>query len=197
MIAPMDKLRIARGWLTSAPRNDSPNCDARPQGATVDTLVVHGISLPPGRFGGGHIDALFTNRLDPAVHPYFARVAPMHVSAHALIARTGAITQYVNFDRRAWHAGQSCFGGRANVNDFAVGVELEGTDDCPYTRVQYRELGRLAAALLRYYPALTRSRIVGHSDIAPGRKSDPGAAFDWQQFDRALADAATGPGEVF
>lgn len=187
----MNKLEIEQGWLAAAARCQSPNCDARPDGAVVDTLVVHGISLPPGRFGGGYVDALFSNRLDAAAHPYFAEVAALRVSAHALIDRTGAITQYVNFDARAWHAGRSCFGGRARVNDFAVGVELEGTDDCPYTPAQYHQLGRLAAALLRYYPAITRSRIVGHSDIAPGRKTDPGPAFDWRWFDRELGAAAT------
>src|SRR5699024_8780527 len=115
----------------------------------------------------------------------------LRVSAHALIDRTGAITQYVNFDARAWHAGRSWFGGRAQVNDFVVGVELEVSVDCPYTSAQYLQLGRLAAALLRYYPAITRSRVVGHNDIAPGRKTDPGPAFDWRWFDRALSDAAT------
>lgn len=155
----------------------------------VDTLVVHGITLPPGNFGGGHVDALFGNRLDPAAHPYFAQVASLRVSAHALISRTGAVTQYVNFDRRAWHAGRSCFDGRANVNDFAVGIELEGTDHCPYSAAQYRRLGQAAAALLLYYPAITRGRMVGHSDIAPGRKTDPGPAFDWRRFDCALAAA--------
>lgn len=189
----MERIEIARGWLTSATRLESPNCDPRPDDTVVDTLVVHGITLPPGQFGGGHIDALFTNRLDPSAHPHFARVASMRVSAHVLISRTGAVTQYVNFDRRAWHAGRSCFGGRASVNDFAVGVELEGTDDCAYTPAQYERLGALCAALLRYYPAITRSRIVGHSDIAPGRKTDPGPAFDWRRFDRALAAAATAP----
>lgn len=187
----MKRLEIARGWLTSAIRRESPNSNERPDNTVIDTLVVHGITLPPGHFGGGHIDALFTNRLDPAAHPYFAQVAPMRVSAHALIARTGAITQYVNFDRRAWHAGRSCFGGRGEVNDFSVGVELEGTDDCPYTPAQYDQLGQLTAALLLYYPAITRSRIVGHSDIAPGRKTDPGPAFDWDRFGRALVVAAT------
>lgn len=182
---------ITNGWLAAADRSCSPNCDARPSSTVVDTLVVHGITLPPGSFGGSHIDALFHNRLDARAHPYFAEVASLRVSAHMLIARTGAMTQYVSFERRAWHAGQSCFGGLAAVNDFAVGVELEGTDDCPYALAQYRQLGRLAAALLRYYPAMTRSRIVGHSDIAPGRKTDPGPAFEWARFDSALAAAAT------
>lgn len=187
----MTACTINNGWLTAADHGCSPNCDARPPETVVDTLVVHGITLPPGRFGGGDIDALFHNRLDTPAHPYFADVAQLRVSAHVLIARTGAITQYVNFEQRAWHAGASCFGGRAAVNDFSIGVELEGTDDCPYALAQYRQLGRLAAALLRYYPAMTRSRIVGHSDIAPGRKTDPGPAFEWTRFDAALTAAAT------
>lgn len=187
----MMPIAIDNGWLVDVNRSPSPNCDARPLDVVVDTLVVHGISLPPGRFGGGAIDALFGNRLDARAHPYFAAIAGLRVSAHVLIARTGTMTQYVNFERRAWHAGVSQFGARAAVNDFAIGVELEGTDDCPYALAQYCQLGRLAAALLRYYPALTRRRIVGHSDIAPQRKTDPGPAFEWPRFDAAL-DAAAG-----
>lgn len=185
----MNSLHIRTGWLTTANRCLSPNYNARPSGVAVDTLVVHGITLPPGQFGHGHVNALFTNCLDATAQPYFAQVAALRVSAHALIERTGVIIQYVNFDDRAWHAGQSSFAGRTAVNDFAVGVELEGTDECPYTPAQYRQLGRLAAALMLYYPAITRNRIVGHSDIAPERKTDPGPAFDWAWFDRALAMA--------
>lgn len=184
----MNTLQIDQGWLVSALCCRSPNHDARPDKMPVDTLVVHGITLPPGHFGGGHVDALFSNKLDPTAHPFFAQVAPVRVSAHVLINRVGTITQYVSFDDRAWHAGRSNFDGRAAVNDFGVGVELEGTNDCPYAPVQYRQLGRLAAALMLYYPAITRNRIVGHSDIAPGRKTDPGPAFDWGWFDLALAD---------
>jgi|SRR5699024_6589253 len=186
----MQQWVIDRGVLAQARWCASPNCNARPQSVTVDTLVVHGITLPPGHFGGGHVDALFCNRLQADAHPWFAQVAALRVSAHVLIARTGALTQYVNFDERAWHAGRSCLDGRDAVNDFAVGVELEGTDDCPYAPAQYRQLARLAVALMRYYPALTRERIVGHSDIAPGRKTDPGPAFDWHWFDRALSAAS-------
>lgn len=186
----MTAFAIDEGWLAPARYCPSPNHNARPHGTRVDTLVVHGITMPPGQFGGGHIDALFGNRLDPNAHPAFAQVAAQHVSAHVLISRTGSVTQYVNFEQRAWHAGRSCFGGRGNVNDFAIGVELEGTDDCPYTMAQYRQLGRLAATLLRYYPDMTRSRIVGHSEIAPTRKTDPGPAFDWQRFGQALMIAA-------
>src|SRR5690625_2000657 len=142
----MSALEICDGWLRAHRHCPSPNCNARPPGVTPDALIVHGITLPPGAFGGDHIDALFTNRLDAAAHPYFARVAAMRVSAHVLIRRNGAMTQYVSFDERAWHAGRSCFDGREAVNDFSIGIELEGTDDCPYTPPQYRRLGRLAAA---------------------------------------------------
>ena len=181
--------QISAGWLAEVRRWPSPNANERPPGTQVDTLVIHGISLPPGQFGGAHVDALFGNRLAADAHPYFATIAALRVSAHALIRRTGDITQYVSFDRRAWHAGRSCFAGRAGVNDFAVGVELEGTDDCPYSLTQYRQLARLAAALLRYYPAMHRDRIIGHSDVAPGRKTDPGPAFEWRRFARELRAA--------
>ncbi|ROO24256.1 N-acetyl-anhydromuranmyl-L-alanine amidase [Salinisphaera orenii MK-B5] len=183
MVAP---LHIQAGWLTGVRRLPSPNCDARPAGTAVDTLVVHGITLPPGCFGHGQVDALFSNRLAPAAHPFYRRIADLRVSAHALIERTGRITQYVGFHARAWHAGRSHFDGRDAVNDFGVGVELEGTDDCPYSPAQYRALGAVAGALLRAYPGLTPARIVGHSDIAPGRKTDPGPAFDWALFRRLL-----------
>jgi AmpD protein len=179
----MKALRIRNDWLDGARRVASPNYDARPPGMVVDTLVIHGISLPPGRFGHGCIDALFTNRLDVRAHPFFAELDGLRVSAHVLIARTGTLTQYVGFDRRAWHAGASYFAGRQRVNDFSVGVELEGTDDCPYTPAQYRVLAGLVHALMHRYPGMTRTRIVGHSDIAPGRKTDPGPAFDWDVFD--------------
>jgi len=177
---------ITNGWLDGARRVVSPNCDARPAGVMVDTLVVHGISLPPGQFGHGHVDGLFGNTLDPRAHAYFQAIAGLRVSAHALIARTGVLTQYVAFGDRARHAGVSSFDGREAVNDFAVGIELEGTDACPYTPAQYRELARVIHALMRHYPALTRGRIVGHSDIAPGRKTDPGPAFDWRLLDYYL-----------
>lgn len=175
-----------RGWLIGGRRVASPNHDARPAGVGVDTLVVHGITVPPGRFGHGQVDALFTNTLEPTAHPLYAEIAQLRVSAHALIERTGVLTQYVGFDDRAWHAGVSCFGGRERVNDFGIGIELEGTDDCPYTPAQYRQLIAVTAALLRHYRGMDRSRIVGHSDIAPGRKTDPGRAFDWAAFNRLL-----------
>jgi AmpD protein len=142
-------------------------------------IVVHGISLPPGEFGGPWIDALFTNSLPPEQHPYFAQVADLRVSAHALVRRDGEVVQYVPFHRRAWHAGQSRWMGRERCNDFSVGIELEGTDARAYEPAQYAALARLIAALCRAYPTLSPARVVGHSDVAPGRKSDPGIAFDW------------------
>ena len=167
------------GWLRHARRVESPNCDDRPPGVDPVLIVVHGISLPPGEFGGDWIDALFTNRLPADAHPYFAQVAGLRVSAHALVRRDGEVVQYVPFHRRAWHAGQSQWQGRERCNDFAVGIEVEGTDASAYEPRQYAVLARLIAALCRAYPGLSPERIVGHSDVAPGRKSDPGIAFDW------------------
>lgn len=176
---------IENGWLREARQVPSPNCDERPEGP-VDLLVVHGISLPPGEFGGPWIEALFQNRLDPSGHPYFAAIAGLRVSAHALIRRDGGVVQFVPFHRRAWHAGESRFCGRRQCNDFSVGIELEGADDVPYADVQYDRLARLAESLMRHYPGITPDRIVGHSDIAPGRKTDPGPAFDWAELHRRL-----------
>ncbi len=174
------------GWLTNVQHCPSPNFDERPAGTTIDLLVVHGISLPPGEFGGPHIDAMFCNRLDPQAHPYFEQIVGLKVSAHALIRRNGNITQYVTFDKRAWHAGASNFQGRAACNDFSIGVELEGTDDGPYESAQYRQLAGLARLLMRHWPAITPERITGHCDIAPGRKTDPGPHFDWRRLHRLL-----------
>lgn len=164
----------------------SPNCNARPPDAVPSLIVVHGISLPPGEFGGPHIEALFTNRLDPAGHPYFATIAGLQVSAHVLVRRDGELVQFVPFDLRAWHAGASSYQGRSNCNDFSIGIELEGTDDIPYTDAQYQRLAELIRALARAYPA-TRGHVAGHSDIAPGRKTDPGPSFDWARL-RSLLD---------
>ena len=181
----MEPATIDAGWLTGVRRVLSPNCDARPPGGEVSLLVVHGISLPPGEFDGPWIDALFTNTLDCSAHPYFERLRDLRVSAHSLIRRDGECVQYVSFDRRAWHAGQSRFGGRERCNDFSVGIELEGCDEQPYTPVQYARLAAIATALMSVYPAITPERIAGHSDIAPQRKTDPGPCFDWDYF-RAL-----------
>lgn len=163
----------------------SPNADERPEGTPVTLLIVHGISLPPGHFGGTAIAEFFTNRLDPFAHPYFASIASLRVSAHFLIRRDGALVQFVPCARRAWHAGASSWRGRANCNDFSVGVELEGCDDVAYETAQYRMLARLTRALRRRYPI---DELVGHSDVAPGRKTDPGPAFDWDRY-RGLAGA--------
>ena len=166
-------------WLADARRCESMNFDERPPGVAIDTLVIHNISLPPGEFGGCHVDELFCNRLNPDEHPYFAEIAHLRVSAHLLIDRDGLLTQFVAFDKRAWHAGVSSFEGRERCNDFSIGIELEGTDQAPYTDRQYLALAQVVQRLLSTYPALNPERIVGHSDIAPGRKTDPGPGFDW------------------
>lgn len=184
---------IDQGWLRGVTRLLSPNWDARPAGAAVDMIVLHAISLPPGEYGGPWIDALFMNSLDPRVHPYFGEIAQLRVSAHLVIRRTGEITQYVSFDERAWHAGVSCFKGRERCNDFSIGIEFEGTDEDPYTDAQYREAAEVIAVLMQRYPDIARERIVGHCDIAPGRKTDPGPAFDWAQLDDALYLALNPP----
>ncbi len=160
----------------------SPNCDDRPDPADLSLLVIHNISLPPGEFGGPWIERLFLNQIDPAAHPFFATIRDLKVSSHLLIDRRGAITQFVPFDRRAWHAGESKFDGRARCNDFSIGIELEGADDHGFEEAQYVQLARAARALMQAYPKITADRITGHSDIAPGRKTDPGPRFDWTGF---------------
>jgi len=167
------------GWLEGARRLESPNSDDRPPGVVLDLIVVHGISLPPGRFGEGWIDRFFVNELPAAADAYFATIADLRVSAHVVVARDGGVTQYVSFNRRAWHAGKSLHCGREACNDFSVGIELEGNDDVPYEPEQYQALVRIIRALRRAYPTLRGADIVGHSDIAPGRKTDPGPSFDW------------------
>jgi len=167
----------------------SPNCDARPPAAELDLIVVHGISLPPGGFGGPWIDRLFTNTLPPGEHAYFAAASALRVSAHLLIRRGGEITQYVKFTDRAWHAGESSYQGREACNDFSVGIELEGADATPYEDAQYQVLANVVAALCAAYKGLSQQRLVGHSDIAPGRKTDPGPAFDWPRARRLVAVA--------
>lgn len=172
----------ATGLLGGARQVPSPNCDARPPATVIDLVIVHGISLPPGEFGGPWIERLFTNRLDAAAHPAFAEITSLRVSSHLLIGRDGTVVQYVPFQMRAWHAGASSFAGRERCNDFSIGIELEGTDDQPYEPQQYRTLAAVLQAVMAAYPHVTRERIVGHSDVAPGRKTDPGPAFDWQQL---------------
>jgi N-acetyl-anhydromuramoyl-L-alanine amidase len=175
------------GWCAGIHHCPSPNFNARPQGE-VSLLVVHNISLPPGQFGTGKVQQFFRNQLPADEHPYFASIATLQVSAHFLIERDGAITQFVSCNERAWHAGQSSFSGRENCNDFSLGVELEGTDEVPFTDAQYTALEALIDELQRHYPALASERICGHSDIAPTRKTDPGPAFDWPRLRAALKD---------
>lgn len=170
------------GLLDEARQISSPNQDDRPEGSVPELIVIHGITLPPGEFGGPWIDALFTNALDPSVHPYFAGIYQLQVSSHLLIRRDGEIVQYVPFNKRAWHAGKSSYAGRERCNDFSIGIELEGTDHTPYEPEQYHQLARVIDALLRAYPTLNVNRIAGHSDIAPGRKTDPGPFFAWDEL---------------
>jgi len=183
------KIDRATGLLAGARQVLSPHFDARPAGVLPELLVVHGISLPPGEFGGPWIDRLFTGTLSADAHAYFREIAGQRVSAHALIRRDGQIVQYVAFGERAWHAGHSAYRGRTGCNDFSIGVELEGTDDTPYTDAQYEALAALSAALLTAYTSLAAQAIAGHSDISPGRKTDPGASFDWVRY-RQLLDQA-------
>lgn len=169
------------GWLEGAKHLPSDNHNARPN-AEISLLVIHNISLPPGEFGTGMVEALFTNQLPADAHPYFAEIAHLKVSAHFFIKRNGAITQFVSCLDRAWHAGVSNFAGRENCNDFSLGVELEGEDDRAYSDAQYQSLNQLIAELVKHYPLITPERICGHSDIAPQRKTDPGPAFNWQRL---------------
>jgi len=173
------RVDVASGQLVPARQVDSPNCDDRPAGQAPELIVLHGISLPPGEFGGPWIEALFTNQLDPRAHPYFETIAGLRVSSHLLVRRDGEIVQFVPFQRRAWHAGASQWRGRERCNDYSIGIELEGTDASSYAPAQYQSLSGAIAALCRAYPVLSAGRVVGHSDVAPGRKTDPGIAFDW------------------
>ncbi|WP_456445076.1 1,6-anhydro-N-acetylmuramyl-L-alanine amidase AmpD [Thiolapillus sp.] len=172
--------------LSAAQYLPSPNHDERPAGTTPDLLVIHNISLPPDEYGGPWIADLFLNRLDPSVHPYFSEIYQMKVSAHALVRREGEVIQFVCLDKRAWHAGKSCFDGRENCNDFSIGIELEGSDRIPYTDAQYHTLARVTREIMERYPGITPDRITGHEHIAPGRKTDPGPAFDWKRYHKAI-----------
>ncbi|SNB56403.1 AmpD protein [Marinobacter sp. es.042] len=174
------------GRISFARWTPSPNFGPRPDGAGISLLVVHNISLPPGQFGGREIEDFFCNQLDHSAHPYFKTIEGVQVSAHLLIRRDGALVQFVSLLDRAWHAGRSCFEGQEECNDFSIGIELEGTDDTPYTTEQYRMLAKVADLIMTAWPDVTANRITGHCDIAPGRKSDPGPAFDWRYFRSAL-----------
>ena len=175
-------MKINQHWLTDITRTPSPNFDERPDPADVSLLVIHCISLPPGEFDNHYIDRLFCNQLNPVEHPYFKDIYQLTVSAHLLIKRDGECVQYVPFDKRAWHAGMSTYEDREQCNNFSIGIELEGTESIDYTDRQYEQLAAVTRILLETYPKLSTQRITGHSDIAPGRKTDPGASFDWQRF---------------
>lgn len=170
---------ISDGWFRQARRIDSPNFNYRPKGCSIDAIIVHSISLPPGQFGGDDIDLFFSNQLDWDKDPFYNEIRGLEVSAHLLIRRTGELVQYVNLHDRAWHAGKSSLQGRENCNDYSIGIELEGTDNSEFERIQYDVLVKVSKALMDYFPEITPERVVGHSDIAPGRKTDPGSEFDW------------------
>jgi AmpD protein len=176
------------GLLEQARYVASPNHDERPPGCAPELIIVHGISLPPDHYGGPWIDRLFMNALPSDAHPYFATVAHLKVSSHVLVRRDGELVQYVPFHLRAWHAGASNYCGRERCNDFSIGVELEGSDEVPYEPIQYRQLTEIIVALCKAYPSLSPECIAGHSQVAPGRKSDPGQAFDWTRL-RAMLSA--------
>ncbi len=181
------------GLIRPAVQCPSPNQDDRPDDAPLSLIVIHGISLPPGEYGGPHIEHFFTNCIDPAEHPYFEEICGLHVSAHLLIRRDGDLIQFVPFGRRAWHAGESTFRGRSRCNDFSVGIELEGEDQTPYANEQYTVLARVLGALFVAYPQLNPRLTAAHSDIAPGRKTDPGPAFDWMRlYDELSLTGANG-----
>ncbi|QJR82726.1 1,6-anhydro-N-acetylmuramyl-L-alanine amidase AmpD [Alteromonas pelagimontana] len=164
----------------------SPFYDERPADAIISLLVIHNMSLPPGQFGGPDIAALFTGTLDANKHPFFQQIAHLRVSAHCVIYRDGTVEQFVPFTQRAWHAGISSFQGRQRCNDFSIGIEMEGTDDMPFTDAQYQALATVSHEILSHFPLITIGRIVGHSDIAPGRKTDPGPFFDWPRYRQQL-----------
>ncbi len=178
---------IHNGWLQGVRHCPSPNFNQRPAGVPVSLLVIHNISLPPGQFGNGYVEAFFTNQLDPRLHPYFATIADLKVSSHLFIDRSGAVTQFVSFNGRAWHAGASSFEGVPDCNNYSIGIELEGTDDIAYTDEQYAALVEVTRCLLQAYPSMSQERITGHEHIAPGRKTDPGPAFDWARYHQLLS----------
>jgi AmpD protein len=180
------KIDKNNAWIENIYHNPSPNYDQRPIGTEIELLVIHAISLPPNEFGGQFIDQLFTNSLDVNVNPYFAEIADLRVSSHLLIRRNGDIIQYVSLQQRAWHAGVSNFAGRERCNDFSIGIELEGCDSIAYTNKQYQQLIKTIKLMQDIWPILTPDRIVGHCDIAPGRKTDPGPFFDWERLKNGL-----------
>lgn len=170
------------GWLMNARAVPSPNFNVRPSDSDVSLLVIHNISLPPGEFSGACVEEFFCNRLDCTAHPYFAEIADLKVSSHLFIRRNGELVQFVSLFDRAWHAGRSVFEGQIECNDYSIGIELEGTDEQQYTQAQYARLIEVSRQVLALFPTITADRIVGHNHIAPGRKTDPGPAFDWQFY---------------
>ena len=184
-------MRVDRmhGILEEAHYMPSPNYDTRPTDAVVSALVIHAISMPPGEYGGTDIERLFCNNLDFACHPFYGKIDGLTVSAHLLIRRNGQVVQFVPFPARAWHAGASTLEGRACVNDFSIGIEMEGSDHAPFEEAQYGALVEVTRALQAAYPGITPERIVGHADIAPERKTDPGPYFNWSRYRHALAQA--------
>ena len=182
------KIDVVTGRVNEARWLASPNYDDRPDPDDISALIIHAISLPPDCFGGGYVDSLFTNCLATDTHPYFEEIAHLKVSAHFFINREGCLTQFVSTKQRAWHAGISNLNGREWVNDFSIGVELEGCDTEAFTDLQYRQLAKLTRSLLDAHPCITKDRIAGHSDIAPGRKTDPGPHFDWSRFYQSVFD---------
>ena len=186
----MQALQLLEHCISSARFVSSPNFDERPDGQDINLLTIHNISLPPGQFGGSFIEDLFMNRLNPHDHPYFKSIYHLKVSAHLLVLRDGCLIQFVPFDKRAWHAGVSSFRSQSRCNDFSIGIELEGSDDIDYTEQQYQQLTNITAVLMSSYPSLSVDRICGHEHIAPGRKSDPGQAFDWRYFFHKLKEVS-------
>lgn len=181
------QIDVTSGLINEARQQLSPNCDLRPDETDIALIVIHGISLPPGKFGDDYIDQLFCNQLNPADHPYFKEISGLKVSSHLLVRRDGEIVQYVPLQKRAWHAGVSSYKGRDNCNDFSIGIEMEGEDETPYTDIQYQVLSNLIKNLVKIYPELSTDTIAGHSDVAPGRKTDPGEAFDWEHLNSLLS----------
>ena len=178
--------QVIDGTLEGARQIPSPNFNQRPTNTDIQLVVIHNISLPPSQFGGGYIQQFFQNQLDWSAHPYFQTIEGMQVSAHLLILRTGEVIQFVNFDERAWHAGRSSYLGKAECNDYSIGIELEGSDDLAFEDAQYDALAQVVSALQTTYPKI-KQHLAGHSDIAPGRKTDPGRHFDWVKFRVQLA----------
>lgn len=180
-------INVSSGLLNQARQQPSPNCDARPNEEDISLIIIHGISLPPGKFGGNYIDQLFCNELNSNEHPYFKEIEGLKVSSHFLVRRDGEIVQYVPIHRRAWHAGVSNYKERECCNDFSIGIEMEGEDNTPYTEIQYQVLVTIIKALFSHYPKLNNQTLLGHSDVAPGRKTDPGEAFDWEHLNKLLS----------